>query len=48
MDRILADCQYWNELSDVLDTFYGQCVVHEILSGTIFTEEYSSSLGHDF
>ena len=48
VDRILADCQYWTELSDVLDTFYGQYVVPEILSGTIITEEYSSLLGHDF
>ena len=47
MDRILADCQYWTELNDVLDSFYVQYVVPEILSGTIFTEESSSFLGHD-
>ena len=47
VNRILADCQYWTELNDVLDSFYVQYVVPEILSGTIFTEEYSSFLGHD-
>ena len=47
VERILADFQYWTELSDILDTFCVQYVVPEILSGTIFTEEYSSLLGHD-
>lgn len=34
VDRILADCQYWTELNDVLDSFYVQHVVPESLSVT--------------
>ena len=32
VDRILADYNYWTELSEILDSFYVQYVVPEILS----------------
>ena len=42
VDRILADHDYWTKMCDVLDEFYVQHVVPEILSGRIFKEEYAS------
>ena len=39
VDRIQADFDYWTELCDVLDNFYVQYLVPEILSGSIFKEE---------
>ena len=42
VDRILADVEYWDELSEKLEDFYVHYVVPEILSGKIFQEEYSS------
>ena len=44
VDCILADYDYWLKLSEVLDRFYVQHVVPEILSGVIFTDEYKSIL----
>jgi len=44
VDRILADYDYWLELSEAIDRFYVQHVVPEILSGAIFTDEYNSIL----
>lgn len=44
VDRIVADYDYWTELNDKLDDFYMQYVVPEILSGTIFMEEYAPIL----
>ena len=41
VDQILADYDYWLE---VLDRFYVQHVVPEILSGAIFTGEYNCIL----
>ena len=35
IDRILADYNYWTELTDILDSFYVQYVVPEILSGSL-------------
>ena len=42
VDRILADHDYWTKMCDTLDEFYMQHVIPEILSGTIFKEEYAS------
>ena len=42
VDRILADHDYWTKMCDVLDEFYVQHVVPEILSGRILKEEYAS------
>ena len=44
IDRIIADYDYWVELSETLDRFYVQHIVPEILSGKIFMEEYGSFL----
>ena len=32
VDRIIADYNYWTELSEILDSFYVHYVVPEILS----------------
>ena len=42
VDSIMADYDNCTELSDKLDEFYMQCVVPEILFGTIFMGENSS------
>ena len=42
VDCILADYDYWTKMCDMLDEFYMQHVIPEILSGTIFKEEYAS------
>ena len=44
IDCIIADYNYWVELSETLDRFYVQHIVPEILSGKIFMEEYGSFL----
>ena len=44
VDHIVADYDYWTELNDKLDNFYMQYVVPEVLSGTIFMEEYAPIL----
>ena len=40
MDRILADVDYWDILSEKLEDFYVHYVIAEILSGKNFREEY--------
>ena len=42
VDCILADHDHWIKMCDVLDEFYVQHVVPEIVSGRIFKEEYAS------
>ena len=42
VDRILADYDYWKKICDTLDEFYMKHVIPEILSGTIFKEEYAA------
>ena len=41
VDRIINDFGYWTLLSETLDNFYVQNVVPEILSGSIFKQEYN-------
>ena len=43
VDRILADYDYWSELCETLEEFYVHHVIPEILSGTIFKEEYATT-----
>ena len=43
VDRILADLDYWNNLSEKLEQFYVTHVVPEILSGRIFMEEFQTT-----
>ena len=44
IDRILADLNYWDHLSQKLEQFYIQHVIPEVLSGKIFQEEYGTAL----
>jgi len=44
VDRILADLEYWATIEHKLEEFYVHNVVPEILSGTIFLEDYGSFL----
>ena len=44
VDRILADINYWDHLSEKLHDFYVQHVIPEILSGNFFLEEYGTAL----
>ena len=44
IDRILADLNYWDHLSEKLEQFYVQHVIPEVLSGKIFQEEYGATL----
>lgn len=44
VDRILADINYWDHLSEKLEEFYVQHVIPEVLSGKIFQEEYGVTL----
>ena len=41
-DRILADVEYWDILSEKLENLYVHYVVPEISSGKFFQKEYSS------
>ena len=41
VDRILADVDYWDILSEKSEDFYVHYVVPEILSGKNFQEEYT-------
>ena len=43
-DRILADLNYWDHLSEKLEQFCIQHVIPEVLSGKIFQEEYGTAL----
>ena len=42
IDRILANVDYWDHLSEKLEEFYVQHVIPEVLSGKIFQEEYGT------
>ena len=42
-DRIVADLDYWNNLSERLEQFYITHVIPEILSGRIFIDEFGTS-----
>ena len=42
VDRILANVEYWDILSEKLEDFYVHYVVPETLSGKNFQEEYRS------
>ena len=44
VDRILADINYWDHLSEKLHDFHVQHVIPEILSGNFFLEEYGTAL----
>ena len=44
IDRILANVDYWDRLSEKLEEFHVQHVIPEVLSGKIFQEEYGTSL----
>ena len=39
IDRIVANLNYWDHLSEKLEQFYIQHVIPEVLSGKIFQEE---------
>ena len=43
VDWILADIDYWNNLSEKLKQFYVTHMIPEILSGSIFMEEFGTT-----
>ena len=43
VDRIIADADYWNHLSERLEQFYVTHVIPEILSGKTLMEEFELS-----
>ena len=43
VDNILADLDYWYNVSEKVEEFYGTHVIPEILSGRIFMEEFGTT-----